>query len=93
MTANNVTTKIENLDWTLGPRKSFGWNDFVYQPTIYKNDSIFTKTLKKIDGMFKLKKTEGLTGLDLFAAKLHNASVITYNPLAQFEFIRKGFDI
>ena len=53
------------------------------------SDNIFAK----ISNTVRLQQTTGLSGFDLFSARVHNAFAMNYNPFALTEFIRQGFQI
>ena len=62
-----------------------------YEIKIHPEDSFLEKFSKNFNNIYKLKHTEGLSGLELLQAKLHNCGAATINPFAWCELMSSQF--
>ena len=51
--------------------------------------TVFYVNVKTLYNVPRLQHTEGLSGMDLINAKLHNACAMAYNPFALAESVRQ----
>ncbi len=89
--------EMEYLKSSMTKKQSFGSNfaDVInpYELQISAKDNIFSRFSKQLSNIGRLQHTEGLSGLELFNANLHNICAAYYNPFAYIEMFKNGFKV
>ena len=87
-TQEEVQALRKNLE-SQKPMRGFEAITDPYACEISASDNIYNRFTKTLYNVPRLQHTEGLSGMDLINAKLHNACAMACNPFALAESVRQ----